>query len=255
MSYASVAATNAPPLSAQPHPDQGLLNTEPEHAPSVLNDTGPKVNVVESTFKEHPATTTSVNRPPSDEVRERERFKSKAKKDIYRAEEEGAAFWEYIKERLLRPGVAGGLLGVVNVGLLGTFGYNLYTEPHLRSDRRFLGWSTLGALAFLGAEGFLAEAYRNTDAGREEERKARKEGAVLYKHTKEVVLRPKVFGGLLGVLNVGIIGAVSYIAYDNWNRPWDRRTVSAITVGLLSLFTGEGYVAEKYRQEEYPKRR
>jgi hypothetical protein len=87
----------------------------------------------------------------------------------------------------------------VNVGLLGTLGYQLYTQPHLRTDAKVLGGSAAGALVILGAEGFLAEAYRNTAQGREEERRAREEGAALYKHAKEIVLRPKVFGGLLGV--------------------------------------------------------
>ena len=62
-----------------------------------------------------------------------------------------------------------------------------------------LGISAAGALVILGAEGVLAEAYRNTPQGREEERRAREEGAALYKHTREIILRPKVFGGLLGI--------------------------------------------------------
>lgn len=44
------------------------------------------------------------------------------------------------------------------------------------------------------------------------------------------------------LVNLGIIGGVSYVAYDNWDQPhWDGRTVSAVTVGLLSLVAGEGY--------------
>jgi len=54
MSYAAVASHNAPPPSQQPHPDPGLWTTEQDSASSVLNDTGPKVNVVETNFKEHP---------------------------------------------------------------------------------------------------------------------------------------------------------------------------------------------------------
>lgn len=43
------------------------------------------------------------------------------------------------------------------------------------------------------------------------------------------------------LVNLGIIGGVSYVAYDNWDQPhWDGRTVSAVTVGLLSLVAGEG---------------
>jgi hypothetical protein len=135
----------------------------------------------------------------------------------------------------------------------------LYTQPHLRTDSRVLGGSAAGTLIILGAEGALSEAYRNTAKGREEERRAREEGAALYKHTKEVILRPGVFGGLLGIseqglcfvawiltselVNLGIIGGVAYVAYDNWDRPWDRRTVSAVTVGMLALMVGEGYAA------------
>jgi hypothetical protein len=43
-------------------------------------------------------------------------------------------------------------------------------------------------------------------------------------------------------VNVGILGGVGYLAYDNWNRPWDRRTASAIGVGLMTLIAGEGLV-------------
>ena len=43
-------------------------------------------------------------------------------------------------------------------------------------------------------------------------------------------------------VNLGILGAVSYVAYDNWDEPhWDGMIVSAVTVGLLSLVAGEGY--------------
>lgn len=75
----------------------------------------------------------------------------------------------------------------------------MYTQPHLRTDSKILGSSAAGALIILGVEGALAEAYRNTPQGKDEERRAREEGAALYKHTKEIILRPKVFGGFLGI--------------------------------------------------------
>ena len=53
-----------------------------------------------------------MNRPPPDEVRERENLKKKAKKQLHHAEEEGTYLWNYLSERLLRPGVAGGLIGI-----------------------------------------------------------------------------------------------------------------------------------------------
>jgi hypothetical protein len=42
------------------------------------------------------------------------------------------------------------------------------------------------------------------------------------------------------IVNLGILGGVGYVAYQQWDRPWDRRTVSAVSIGLLGLFTGEG---------------
>lgn len=42
-------------------------------------------------------------------------------------------------------------------------------------------------------------------------------------------------------VNAGILGTLGYFAYLHWDAPrWDRRTVSAISVGLLALWTGEG---------------
>ena len=41
-------------------------------------------------------------------------------------------------------------------------------------------------------------------------------------------------------VNLAVIGTVGYFSYKNWNQPWDRRTVSAVTVGLLGLSGLEG---------------
>lgn len=98
----------------QPHPDPGLLNTEPPTAPNFIDDTA-KVNIVDPSYKEHPATITSLNRPPTDDERSRrhyEKYRERAKKDLDAAERRGIGIWENMKERLLRPGVAGGLLGI-----------------------------------------------------------------------------------------------------------------------------------------------
>lgn len=87
----------------------------------------------------------------------------------------------------------------MNVGLIGAFGYQLYSRPSLRSDTRFLGTAAVSGLVLFGAEGYVAESYRLTAAGQEEERRAREEGAAIYRKTKDVVLRPGVLGGLVGV--------------------------------------------------------
>ncbi|KAG8893085.1 hypothetical protein FRC00_011072 [Tulasnella sp. 408] len=286
MSYADIAKHNT--SGPQAHPDTGLLNLERDNDTS-LPDVEKKVTVVPQSYKDHPETETSVlaeslPSEPAPQLRqssnanghsstshghsstshgqspfsksERERRSKEIKKKLGEAEEEGLELWEEVKERILRPGTLGGLIGIVNVGLIGAFGYELYNKPHLRSDTRALATAGVSGLVLFGAEGYLAEAYRKTAAGQEEERRAREEGAALYRRTKDIVLRPGVLGGIVGVVNVGILGGVGYVSYVHWDKPtWDRRTVSAVTVGLIALFTGEGYLAEQYKEKEYPKRR
>lgn len=287
MSYASVAAHNAPPPSQQPHPDPNLLTTQDDVSGGSLPDLSNSVNVAPSDFKSNPHVSISsyIRRKPSDESfqtvtsetvpatydssddegqgnrtgsSKRRAAKDRARKSLHKAEEEGLYLWAQFKERVLRPGTAGGILGVgksystwccyldltfliVNVGLLAFAGREFYTKPHLRHDGRAIGIIAATAIGLLGAEGALADAYVKTDAGKKEKERAKKEGAALYRQAREVVLRPGVLGGLVGVLNLGILGGVGYAAYLNWDQPrWDRRTVSAVSVGLLTLAAGEG---------------
>jgi len=262
MSYASVTAHNAPPISKQPKPDPALLNTTaPGYTTGVADDTA-KVNVVGPDFKRNPVTVTSETDPLTENdyyyddgnvngsaKRKARVGKEKAKVTIGKAEREGVHLWGMAKEQLLRPGVAGGLMGVVNVGLLSWASYALYTNPPLRRDTKFLTSSAAAALVLLGAEGYAAEQYAQTPSGQEEKRRAKEEGAAIYRHTHEVILRPGVLGGLVGLANIGVLGTVSYFAYVNWDMPrWDRKVISAVSVGLLTLWSGEGFVAEKYRE-------
>ncbi|CAE6427924.1 unnamed protein product [Rhizoctonia solani] len=269
MSYADVARQNAGDPSEQPRPDPSLLTTEQDVSGGSLPDISRNVNVAPSDFKSNPQTVTSEttpahqgdsddddgqgNRPGS---AKRRAAKERARKGLHDAEEEGLHLWNQFKERILRPSTAGGIIGVVNVGLLAFIGRELYTKPHLRRDTRSLGMTVAAAGALLGLEGALADAYVKTPAGQKEKERAKKEGAAIYRHTREVVLRPGVLGGLVGLLNLGILGGVGYAAYSNWDKPrWDRRTVSAISIGLLSLVAGEGFLGERYAEKEYPKRK
>ncbi|KAH9858872.1 hypothetical protein C2E23DRAFT_800451 [Lenzites betulinus] len=247
MSYASVAAHNAPPLSEQPHPDPGLLTTERPTADNIADDAA-KVNIVSSDFKKHPATTTSNQDIPPDLPTPGAPKASKSRRYLKDVEDEGFYLWNVAKYYILRPSVAGGLLGLLNLGVLGGTAYTFYTKPHLRRDTRAIAATVAAALTVFGAEGFAAEKYSETPRGQREAAKAKKEGAALYRVAREHILRPGVLGGLLGAVNAGILGAVGYFSYINWDRPyWDRRTVSAVSVGLLTLWTGEGYLAERYR--------
>lgn len=120
MSYADVAAHNAPSPAQQPKPDPALLQTEMPTATNVIDDTA-KVNIAAPDFKSHPATTTSeadiyveVTDDEGDvgNVNGSEKRKRRVKKKIAEAEAEAADVWAVAKEHLLRPGVAGGLIGV-----------------------------------------------------------------------------------------------------------------------------------------------
>jgi len=263
MSYASVASHNTIPIDQQAQPDPSLLNTDRPRS-HLVDDTS-KVNMAPSDFKQHPHTVTSeadvIDQYPESNTAPKSSSNShskrvKAKKHLENAEEEGEYLWAKLREQLLRPGVAGGLIGIVNVGLIASAGYAFYSRPSYRSDTKIIGSTVAGALLLLGTEGYFAEGYANTDQGRLEAQRAREEGGYLYRQAKEVVLRPGVLGGIVGVFNLAVLGTVGYFAYENWDLPrWDRRTVSAVTVGLLGLSLGEGYLGEEYKEKEYPKRK
>ena len=87
----------------------------------------------------------------------------------------------------------------MNVGLIGFAGYSFYSKPHLRRDARAIGSFAAATLFLLKGEGYAAEKYRQTPRGQEEEARAKKEGAALYRCAKEHILRPGVLGGLVGV--------------------------------------------------------
>lgn len=121
MSYAQVAAHNAPPRSEQPRPDPALYNTEPPSHSNIADDMA-KVSMVAPGFKDHPATVTSTSipyeSPPCPVSGGVPPFPgssnkgNNAKRHLHDAEEEAASLWDAAKHQLLRPGVAGGLLGV-----------------------------------------------------------------------------------------------------------------------------------------------
>ncbi|KJA29075.1 hypothetical protein HYPSUDRAFT_33597 [Hypholoma sublateritium FD-334 SS-4] len=255
MSYASVAANNAPPLEEQPHPDPALLNATPPHHSAILNDTS-KVTLVPPEFKEQLQSST----PPSvadfqfDSSSETRHFNNnysgdKASRQEPSQERPGhSAFFELTKHYLFHPAVAGGLIGLVNIGLLASVGRIFYLRPQLRRDTVAISSAIAATVALVSAESFAYEKYRRTPHGQAEERRVKKEGALIYRRLREQILRPGVLGGFVGLVNAAVLGAVGYISFQNWNRTWDKRTVSAVSLGLLTLWGGEGFIAEKYQR-------
>ncbi|KAG6897402.1 hypothetical protein C0992_001908 [Termitomyces sp. T32_za158] len=243
MSYASVAAANAPPPELQPQPDPALLNTTPQTAPPIdqVDQTANKVNLVTPIHHVEDDDDDDDNRNSNSRPR-----RERVNRHLKEVEAEGLYLWEATKHRLFQPGVAGGLVGLVNIGLLIGAGRAFYTQPHLRQDRAVISSTVAAAFALLSVEGFAAEKYRQTPQGQAEARRARQEGALIYKHLREGILRPGVLGGIVGLLNTAILGAVGYFSYVHWDRPtWDRRIVSAVAAGLLALWGAEGWVAAK----------
>jgi len=255
MSYASVASHNAPPPSKQPHADPSLLNTDPLSADNVADDAA-KLNVVSSS---NPATFTSETQITVDDEYDdltsgshKRKLEKNAKKSLNEVEAEGEYLWELTKQYLFRPGIAGGLIGLLNVGIVAGVGHAYYTQPHLRCDTTAIASTVAGALTLFSLEGYAAEKYRETPRGQAEERRAKQEGAIIYRHAREIVLRPGVLGGLVGLVNTAILGTIGYYSYINWDQPsWDRYTVSAVSVSLLTLWGGEGYIAKHYRDPRH----
>lgn len=192
---------------------------------------------------EQPYPPSSGNTPGSQKPHRGKNAKDRASHELHKAEAEATHLWALAKEQILRPGVAGGLIGVVNVGIISWAGYTLYTRPALQRDTKVLGLGGASLLALFGLEGFAAQRYAQTPNGQLEAQRAKEEGSALYRHSKEVVLRPGVLGGLVGLVNVGVLGTVGFFAWREWDRPtWDRRFVSAVSVGILTLLCGEGCV-------------
>ncbi|KAF5325879.1 hypothetical protein D9611_000205 [Ephemerocybe angulata] len=257
MSYAAVAAQNAPPPSEQPQPDPGLLTVE-EPSGSTTIDTSSKINIVSSQeFKDHPHTDAetvptqpqvvsgnsgSGNKRPLGEDTTRD----KIKKRKHQAQEEAATLWAQVVDYVVRPQVAGGLLGVVNVGLIAGVGYSFYAKPHLRANTKAITSTVAAALSLFLGEGLAAEqVLKKTPEGQSALRRAKQQRHWLANYLHEFAARVNPYKGAVGLLNTAVVGGLGYAAYANRNVPWDRRTVSAISAGLLALAGAEGYLLEQ----------
>jgi len=104
------------PHTFQPHPDPALLTTERSPSSNVIDDTS-KVNVISR--DEDPSTCASDVYIPEDTKSEfistnrtdSER-KGKGSRHLQEARAEGSYLWDVTRHYLLRPGAAGGLVGL-----------------------------------------------------------------------------------------------------------------------------------------------
>ncbi|KAH8917592.1 hypothetical protein BT69DRAFT_1338981 [Atractiella rhizophila] len=61
---------------------------------------------------------------------------------------------------------------------------------------------------------------------------------------------PAVYTTALSALNVAIVGGVAYWSYQNWDRTWDRKLVTASAIGLGAWFSLQGWLVEKLGIEQ-----
>ncbi|EFI28198.1 hypothetical protein CC1G_14225 [Coprinopsis cinerea okayama7 len=252
MSYASVAAQNVPPQEKWPQPDPALLNTTPPTDHTVVDDAA-KVNVVGPDFKENPHTAfeENIRRNVSTSESEGDDDRgdgSKRRKHRRHRKHHPQTLWDQATEYLLRPGVAGGLVGIANVGLLTGVGYTFYSKPLLRRDPAAISTAAVSTLALLFAEGYLAEQYSETPEGQRQVRRAKDKTSALARYVDDLIHRTTTLNVLVGTLNTAVVGGIGYVAYANWDRPWNRSTVSTVAAGALALLGFDGYLLEQYRE-------
>ena len=127
-SYAQTAAHNAPPPSAQPHPDKNLLYTGPSPTrPTSAPDVENKVSVVPHDWAAHPTTETSlhidlvqsdtdVDTDENDKGNVSGSTKRKRPRKPHqssdKAKREVKTFWRHFTDQILhpRPGLIGGVM-------------------------------------------------------------------------------------------------------------------------------------------------
>jgi len=88
---------------------------------------------------------------------------------------------------------------LVNIGVFAAIGSTFYNRPYLRRDATAISSAVAASLGLLTLEGYAAEQYRKTPRGQEEERRAKREGAIIFQKVHEHVMRPDVLGGIVGL--------------------------------------------------------
>ncbi|TIB73974.1 hypothetical protein E3Q24_00880 [Wallemia mellicola] len=167
MSYANIAATNAPPESEQVKPSNVYLEGQNHTEEAGLPDIDTKVNVVEH---DHPSTEGAQAAQAAEKrQQEEERRKGQTEKK--------------------QP-----------------------SKPKSKAEKKI--------------------------------EKAEQAGLSLVQRVKNFAGDRKTQQLALSLVNVSILSATGYLGYKHWNERWDRRFVSAASVTILALATGQGYVSK-----------
>ncbi|KAK4703697.1 hypothetical protein P7C70_g2522, partial [Phenoliferia sp. Uapishka_3] len=219
---ASVAASNAPPVSAQPHPDTSLLQTSSASSTDGDESGHSTINLIDS---QSAASLRSSIDPDSTQEHEPTSSDFKAARSATAAQV--GAFPPSTKPEV-----------------------GISTEESERIQKAE-GWAREKGTE--AEEAVRKEVDEVKEVGKKAGKEAAKKARELEKEGREFAKKyPAAASGIVGVANFAVLAAVGAIAYSNWDKPrWDRRTVSAITVGLLGLFGAEGYLGYyEYEKEK-----
>ncbi|PWN48249.1 hypothetical protein IE53DRAFT_319775 [Violaceomyces palustris] len=223
MSYASVAAKNAPPESQQPHPDPNLLEGRQPHddvnqgAPDVNSS---KVNVVPAgTDLEH-IKTESAEAYEEAQIKikqqalaineEKEKAEKKVKDSIHSAEEKFEQGLDQAEE--FAKGASAKL------------------DKATKDGRERL------------EKGVDELRKKGKEEGKKIRKAAREAEKNIESYWKTFSSDPKYWGPALGAINAALLGGLGLFAYIHKEqvKTWDKRLISAVSVGVLGLLGGQG---------------
>lgn len=283
MSYADIAAKNRLPESQQPHPDQSLLegsHNDQDSSQSTASDE--KIHVVtREEFQEEqqalecppaapaprllseedaPAKLEATRQAEEDAKKaeaETQRQVESAKKAANETKEQAKETKEEVKEeaskayakgeKKLEQGKEEAKKEYNEASAKGKKEYNELSEKAKKeydemSEKAKRAYDKLSAEAKQDWQKLSAESKKkwqeakNSDAGQE-------------------LQKPEVWGSLLGLANLAVVGTTIYFAYTNRNKPrWDKRAVSATVIGLAAWFGVQGYLlpqSEAVRQRRH----
>ncbi|EPQ27612.1 uncharacterized protein PFL1_04750 [Pseudozyma flocculosa PF-1] len=263
MSYASVAAHNAPPESEQPRPDPGLLEGQNvdhsdvnNHLPDV--DSG-KVNVIPSDADlEHLKTESQEAYEKA--VAEAREARAQAERDAKAAKDKAAATAKDAGDKAEKAAKDVG----DKAKQLGNEADKAASDASSKAQQYAKDAQNLAKDAGNRASKLAGDAKKEVEKDTRELRKrAKEEGKKIKKAAGEAGEEiesfwnrfssdPDMWLPALGALNVALLGGLGFYAYTNKDQVQrtDRRLLSAVTVGILGLVGGQGYWAQETARKQ-----
>ncbi|KAN0064169.1 hypothetical protein ACQY0O_003336 [Thecaphora frezii] len=245
MSYASVAAHNAPPESEQPKPDPTLLEGQnvdhsdvSTHLPDV--DSG-KVNVIPSDADlEHLKTESQEAYEKA--VAEAREARAKAEQEAQAAKDKAARAAEKAEQEASQAAEEAG----DKAKDLADDAQSYAKDASQRAQK-------LAGDAKKEFEKDSKELKKKASAeAKKLKKKANEAGDEIESFWNKFSSNPDYWVPALGALNVALLGGVGFYAYTNKEQVQrtDRRLLSAVTVGLLGLLGGQGYWAQETARKQ-----